>query len=192
MSLFVAVRPSLEALEDLEAAIDRVRRDPRAADLHWQPTSRWHVTMAFLGEASDDATDVAVEVLTQTAGGLPGSRIRLEGSGVFGRQILWVGVVGASDADGDALATSGRLIQARLRRNGLPLERRPWRPHLTVARTRHADARPAVHLLAGYSGPAWPVAELILVRSEGGPSPRHTVVHTVPVVSPPEPSGDGA
>jgi hypothetical protein len=53
MSLFIAVYPSPQAVEHLADAVERVRRDPAAAGLHWQPPSRWHITMAFLGEGDD-------------------------------------------------------------------------------------------------------------------------------------------
>jgi 2'-5' RNA ligase len=190
MSLFVAVQPAHAALEHLEDAIDRIRNDPLARPLYWQPAGRWHVTMAFLGEASEAAALTAAEVLDEIALSITPATIALAGCGAFGRQILWVGVGGAGESDEVAFGAMAHVLQSALRGHGLPIERRPWRPHLTIARTRQADARPAARLLEHYVGPAWPVVELMLVQSHGGPSPAHTLVHRVPVVSRPERPAD--
>jgi 2'-5' RNA ligase len=52
MSLFVAVVPSVDAIDDLEHHIHHVRRDPLATAIRWQAAEQWHVTLAFLGNPS--------------------------------------------------------------------------------------------------------------------------------------------
>lgn len=189
MSLFIAVHPSVPAVEHLEDAVERVRRHPSAAGLHWQPPTRWHITMAFLGEGTEEQEQAATDVLDEFPSRAPAVDVSLSGSGAFGRQVLWVGVRGSTSTDDQALAVLATNLHRDVTRRGITLERRPWRPHLTIARARHTDARPAAPLLAHYEGPAWPIDALSLVRSEGGPSPVHTVVHRVALVSqePPPP-----
>ncbi len=177
MSLFVAVRPSDEATEDLEDVISRLRRLPQAADLRWQPAWQWHVTVAFLGDPPDDADAGVIERLDRLESEPPLAGLRLAGSGCFGRQIVWVGL-----EEGGALARLATLassIPRLLRGSGVTIDRRPWRPHLTVARARRGDGRPAADLLADYSSPPWSTDELLLIRSTGGPRPEHRVVHRV-------------
>ena len=53
MRLFVAVWPSARAIADLAEAVAALRLDGVAP--RWLPDSRWHVTLAFLGEV-DEAT----------------------------------------------------------------------------------------------------------------------------------------
>ncbi len=63
---------------------------------------------------------------------------------------------------------------------GLPVEDRPFRPHLTLGRwppRRPADGDLPTRL-AGYRGPDWPLAGLALVRSTGG---RHEPLTAWPV-----------
>ena len=187
MSLFVALVPPEHAIDDLADRVQSARRQPAASTLHWQPASRWHVTVAFLGDADDKCDDIVGSQLDGVAATLPMPTLHIAGSGCFGGQILWAGVAGFTAADDDLLADLARVVHTRLAAAGLQVERRHWRPHLTLARSRGTDARPAVGLLQNYVGPAWPVTALLTIRSTGGPQPTHTVVHTshaTPVTSP--------
>lgn len=186
MSLFVAVRPGDDAIDDLQHSLERVRRMPVASELRWQPPTQWHVTLAFLGEDDAHVADDVAERLGALEERAAISGIRVSGAGCFGRQILWMGL-----ADADAVTTLGGIAAAippLLRGSGVSLDRRPWSPHLTVARARHGDARPLVDILAGYDGPTWSVDELLLIRSMGGPHPAHHVVATIPLSESPSPS----
>lgn len=111
---------------------------------------------------------------TEIAVGPP--RLQLGGGGRFGRgrfTVLWVGLKG----DLDALVALSRASRRELRRARLPYDRRPYRPHLTLARPGDLLARAAVDedrdTLAGYLGPSWPAAEMVLVRSHLGPRPLY-------------------
>ncbi|MEI6360768.1 MAG: RNA 2',3'-cyclic phosphodiesterase [Actinomycetes bacterium] len=179
MSLFVAIVPSSGAIEDLGDRVHAIRHLAACRDLRWQPADRWHVTMAFLGDVDDHADEPVAAHLDAIAARTPGPSLRLVGSGVFGRQIMWTGVHGVHDDDTEGFADLGLSLHVVLRRAGFRLEHRPWRPHLTLARSRGSDARPAAAFLESYSGPSWPVTELLAVRSQGGPTPVHTVIHRV-------------
>ena len=180
MSLFVAIKPPERAREDLHDAIDRVRKPLTSIDLHWQPVERWHVTMAFLGDQDDEADEAVAACVDEVAASTATVQLALGGAGSFGRQVLWIGI--RDDTAG--LSVIARTLHSRLRAARFPVEKRPWHPHLTVARTRGTDARPAVRYLEGYMGPEWELAELIVIRSEGGPNPRHTVIHSAAIASP--------
>jgi 2'-5' RNA ligase len=176
MSLFVAVRPDEDASADLQGAVERVRRLRSAQALRWQPPAHWHVTVAFLGDVADDAViDDVADRLDALADRDPVPGLRLAGAGCFGRQVLWVGLGGAIDD----LASISEQIPSLVRGSGVRPDRRPWRPHLTLARARHGDARALADALGGYRGPTWSAASLLLIRSTGGPHPEHRVVHEI-------------
>ena len=177
MSLFVAVVPPDDAIEDLADRVQHAARQPATTALHWQPASRWHLTMAFLGDPGTEFDDIVGSQMDGVAATLPMPTLRLAGSGCFGRQILWAGVSGVTPDDEDLLTDLARVVHSRLASTGLHMERRHWRPHLTLARSRGGDARPAAALLQNYVGPPWPVAALLTIRSTGGPQPTHTIVH---------------
>lgn len=161
MRLFVALRPPAEAVADLRA---RLPRWPSAPE-------RWHLTLAFLGELPGPA-QVHDQLLALRQ---PAFDLRLEGSGTFGRQgPVWVGVGGDVDALRDLQAAVDRAVRAA----GVALERRAYRPHLTVGRKGH----PSAAALSGYRGPSWRAGEVELVRSDVGRQVVHTVLQRYPLV----------
>ena len=158
-----------------------MRRLPAAGALQWQPPSRWHVTLAFLGDPSDSAEQRVAETIHPLGSHAAIPELRLSGADCFGRQVLWIGL--ERGAALDALTSMVEAIPRLVRGSGVNLDRRAWRAHLTVARARQGDARAAAGALADYRGPSWTAAEALLIRSTGGPQPSHHVVHRVPLTS---------
>lgn len=159
MRLFVSVPLPAVARDHLAAALRGVRTT--APD-------RWHVTLAFLGE--QDGADHLLPGLAAVAAGTGPFALRVDGGGTF-PGVLWAGV------DGDLVAL-GRLaeqVAGACRAAGVELDRRRYRPHVTVAR------RAAPALLDGYRGPPWTVRSFDLVRSRLGRQVRHDVVRRLPL-----------
>ena len=178
MRLFVALVPPPEAVADLEAALAAVRS--RQFGLRWIPPERWHLTLAFLGEVEERRLPDLTDRLLRAAARHPPLALRFAGGGRFGRQVLWAGV-------GGDVAVLGRLadsVTAAARRARLDVDDRPYRPHLTLARTRTpVDLRPLVPALAGYEGPEWTARRVELVRSRLGPAPTYEALLQAPLGS---------
>jgi 2'-5' RNA ligase len=89
----------------------------------------------------------------------------------------------AVDGDLDRLGRLARAAARGARAAGVPVERRPYRPHLTLGRWRPADRadRAVAEPLAGYAGPPFDVREVVLFRSHLGPHPRHERLLTLPL-----------
>jgi 2'-5' RNA ligase len=148
------------------------------------PPDRWHLTLAFLGDVDDPracdaaaAAGDAVAAWRDAGGDLP--LLGVAGGGVFGRgrsTVLWAGVDGEVGSVDDLAV---RLRQA-LRRAGLPVDPKPFRAHLTLARLGDRltpDALAAdLATLDAYRGPCWRMTELSLVRSHLGQRPRYESV----------------
>ncbi|ASW53331.1 RNA 2',3'-cyclic phosphodiesterase [Plantactinospora sp. KBS50] len=185
MRLFVALYPPAAALDDLAARIARLRigtASARGVNVRVPDRHLIHITLAFLGEVADDRLPAAQEALGRAASawraaaGDSAPLLNLAGGGRFGRgrfSILWVGVGGETQR----LRQLSTTVRRELRRARLPHDRRPFRPHLTVARP--GDRLPAADVaadraeLAEYAGPAWSATEFVLVRSHLGPRPEH-------------------
>ncbi|MGI5211656.1 2'-5' RNA ligase family protein [Plantactinospora sp. CA-290183] len=198
MRLFVAVYPPPEALDDIAAQAHRLRVGEVAAtgvNVRLAPRSSLHVTVVFLGEVDDDRLPTVEEALGRAVrrwhpaagadqSGPPADggeeagppRLRLGGGGRFGRgrfTLLWVGLTG----DTGALDRLAGATRQELRRSRIPHDRRPFRPHLTLARPGDRVDRESVEedvrTLDGYLGPSWPATEMVLVRSHLGPRPTY-------------------
>ena len=178
MRLFVGITPSPEALAHAAGAVDRIAST--TPDMRWVSSERWHVTLAFLGEVDPDRVPtliVRLDAVASAHASLQG--LHLAGVGTF-RGALWLGVQPTGrHSPADRIA---RAVQREMRAVGIPVERRPWRAHLTIARWRpSADRDGAAHRAAqsldDYAGPPFDVHEIRLVHSVTGPAPSHTDLH---------------
>ena len=126
-----------------------------------------HLTLAFLGEQPDDVIEAAHQALEGIR--LPAFDLQLQGLGTFGdRQptVLWAGV----REPGPVKALHDRLLPA-LHGAGIVLERRRFRPHVTIARfdrTAQAEHERLATFLSrwnGFPSPAFTVEDFGLWRS---------------------------
>jgi RNA 2',3'-cyclic 3'-phosphodiesterase len=186
MRLFAAVVPPPEALEHLDTFLDPRRG---TGELRWVQADQVHVTLAFLADVPDHRLDDLVERLGRAAARRTSFETALRGGGAFpnvGRaKVLWTGL----DLDDEGRTELDRLAtgcRAAANRAGIAVDGARFRPHLTVARTRHPhDVTSWVRLLDGYQGPRWRAAELTLVASYLGEGPRgrprHVPMDTFPL-----------
>ena len=154
MRLFVAAWPPEPVVEHL-AALPR----PEVKGVRWTRPDQWHVTLRFLGDVED--VDGVVAALRAAAVGRS-EAVMGPAVGRFGQRILHVPVEGLGDA--------ASVVAAATAGFGEPPDDRPFRGHITVARTSdraRVDLRP----LAGTPLSAtWPVDEITLVASRLNPS----------------------
>ena len=79
------------------------------------------------------------------------------------------------DGDREPLTRLASSVSAAARRSRIPVDDRPYRPHLTLARTReNDDLRPLAARLGTFTGQAWTATHLHLVESRLGQGPGHT------------------
>jgi RNA 2',3'-cyclic 3'-phosphodiesterase len=177
--LFVGLVPPSAALDDLDAvcAPFRLARD----DLRWTGRELWHLTLAFLGEVSEESLTRLVPWLEGAAGQHRPFTLSLAGGGAFSNparaNVLWSGLSG----DGGALADLAATAATAARTAGItpPDAYRGFTPHLTLARCRApVDVREIVARLDRYQGPGWTVDEIYLIRSTLGGQPRYETLET--------------
>ena len=187
MRLFAAAYPSRTALDHLGAEVTSLPMVAYARDHHANlrlaNPALWHVTLAFLGDVEDDRLDLAIGALDAAAASVSvPAPIRIAGGGTFGRgrfTTAWAGLAGG-DLEPSAAAARRALKHARL-----PYDRKPFRPHLTIARP--ATGCPARSWtspwLASPRTPdrTWTLDEMCLVSSHLGPKPWHETVHRAPI-----------
>jgi 2'-5' RNA ligase len=137
--LFVGLPLPREAASDIEAIVEGVRAKPLATgarDVRWVRLDGLHLTLRFLGPTLPDRIAPTIEAVARAARSTGGPfDVELAGAGSFppGRRprTLWIGLSAGLERLGDlARATQEALLDA-----GWPPEERPFRPHLTVARS---------------------------------------------------------
>jgi 2'-5' RNA ligase len=171
MRLFLAVVPPESALQELDAAVRLLRELPGAAGLRWTGTPGWHLTLAFLGQVDEADLSKLEPRLERAAHRHPAHALRIAGGGRFGDRVLWAGVRG----DTHALRRLAESAGAAARHSGIAVDERPFRGHLTLARsgTARADLKPFAAALAEFEGEEWTATSLRLMRRYLGGGPAH-------------------
>ncbi len=122
---------------------------------HWVDDANLHITLAFLGAVED----MHIGTLTAIGDSIQSHSftIQLDRAGEFGGgKYLWIG---PSQPPGELMDLVGKLNQ-ELDANGYPVDQRPYRPHLTLARKA-----PAGNLPEDPNGIEWPATSFGLYES---------------------------
>ncbi len=187
--LFVAVPVPAETVRAVSALVEGVRALDGAAvvgpigrgsnDVRWVRLDGLHVTLRFLGPTLEDRVDaVGAAVRTVAATSAPFD-VRLAGGGAFPSperpRALWLGVTeGADELAGLAARLDEELVGA-----GWSHEERPFRAHLTLARSDGVRAGPrlARRLMAAAEdfGATWRAGAIVLFESQTGGGPARYV-----------------
>jgi 2'-5' RNA ligase len=185
--LFVALWPPPDAVSEVQAAVDDVRA--HAPNLRWTRPEQWHLTLAFLADVPGDRRPELDERLGRAASRHPPLTLRFAGGGRFGSRLLFTRV----DGDRQPLTRLAASVTAAARRSRIPVDDRPYRPHLTLARGRgDEDLRPAAARLETFTGLWWTARSLDLVESRLGKGPggtaRYESVASWPLAGRPRPT----
>lgn len=107
------------------------------ADLKTVRPELMHLTLKFLGDTEDSLVDEILERIREATEGLRPFRIRLKGMGAFPSmsniRVVWVGI-----EDGGKLEGIARRLDEAMGELGFEADKRGFKPHLTLARTRSA------------------------------------------------------
>jgi 2'-5' RNA ligase len=200
--LFVAVPLPDDVGLAIGAVVDRVKERLAEADraaaangglpggrVRWVRMDGLHVTLRFLGGTAEQRVDAIARAVNAAARLASPFEIAIDGAGAFptaGRpRALWLRIAAGADGLAELAAQlDGALVDA-----GWPREDRPFRAHLTVARTDGVRAGPlaARELAAAADGlnAHFPARRLVLFRSHlgGGPA-RYEALHEAPIGAP--------
>jgi 2'-5' RNA ligase len=146
MRLFVAVDLPEHARALVAAEQHRLAAQGGRAVRFVRP-EQLHVTLAFMGSVEADRVD-AIRTAVARGFELAPFALVLGGLGVLPDarrpRVLYLGFEHGTEQ----VMALERLVAARVAECGIGLERRPFRPHLTLARWREPDADGARALLA--------------------------------------------
>jgi 2'-5' RNA ligase len=166
MRVFIALDIAGPIRQSITEYVNRVRG--LAPDARWAKPESLHVTLKFIGEASDTRVQEIKNALAtvQTAP----FATKFQDVGFFPNpkspRVFWIGM-----STGEALPQLAVAVDAALVKVGIAREEKPYRPHLTLARASSGpDAKhqlqPLVHAEAPPQFGTMMAREFWLYRSE--------------------------
>jgi len=174
LRLFFAVVPDAGARAALAALARDVAQAVRGRP---PPAENLHLTLAFLGQVSAARRAALAAIGAAAAAAAPPFLLTLDRVGAFrGAGIAWAG---ADRAPAELLQLVAALNDG-LAAAGLPVERRPFHPHVTLARrgTRAPEGIAPAPL-------SWRVDRLVLMASDTlSAGPRYREVDAWPLSGP--------
>ncbi len=171
LRLFIAL-PVPQAVSARLGALQRAWK-AHGLPFRWTRAEGLHLTLVFLGGRPAQEVPEIAQALGRAVAGRAPLRLAVRGLGCFPTpvrpRVVWAGLTG----DLDALDGLRRALGAELQAAGVPFQRQPFRPHITLGRA----ARPAppgettrlqAQLAAGQetSYGAWKADSVELVRSQ--------------------------
>ena len=174
MRCFVAIDLPDGVRAALDATEARLRAAAPRADVRWVGSQSMHLTLEFLGEVPEERGAAVQRAIDRVASPTPPLRLVCAGLGVFPGpsrpRVVWAGIQ-------DGVRELGMLavaVERALEPLGFPLERRPFRGHVTLGRVRSPRGfAPLARALdkGGRSGfGEWTASQVVLYRSHLRPT----------------------
>ncbi len=178
---FLAIEIAPDTRNRITAMIERLK--PRIAGVSWVAPHNFHLTLKFLGDIDESDIEPIGAVLTDALRPFPRCIINAKGLGVFPGlrrpRVLWVGL------DGQPLIALAAKVEEAVTGLGFAPEERPFRPHLTIGRVRHANRiertiEQELRHWTEHEFGASPVGEVILFKSDlGSGGARYTRLRVI-------------
>jgi 2'-5' RNA ligase len=183
--LFIAVPLAEGARADVETLVEHVRRDIEAratqprSEVRWVRLDGLHLTLRFLGPMEETQVARLGNIVDAVAGEAQRFSVTIGGGGAFPSpsrpRTLWLAIRGGERDLAAMTANVGRRLHA----DGWPIDERPYRAHLTVARSDGRREGPLVARTlidkASHFETSFEVDRLVLFESVTGGGPARYV-----------------
>ncbi|MFW6303691.1 MAG: RNA 2',3'-cyclic phosphodiesterase [Candidatus Sumerlaeota bacterium] len=186
--LFIAANISDEQRANVARLVEDLQKGARFTKAHpkWARVPGMHLTVRFLGNIEEAKKQEIIETLGPTIASCQAFDLSLAKLGVFpderNPRVLWLGV----DKGKARLVTLAQTVQASLTPLGSAPEKRPYHPHLTLARIKSMRGVKAlmdlVHSHRAVRCGKTRIGHLSLYQSELHPDgARYTELHRWPL-----------
>ncbi|HUF17175.1 MAG TPA: RNA 2',3'-cyclic phosphodiesterase [Thermoanaerobaculia bacterium] len=184
MRLFVAIEISDVLRNSVELRIESTRARLPAAS--WLRPDALHLTLAFLGEQSDESVETIAGALAVAASTPASFSVHPAGAGFFPHhrapRVAWITLEPAAP-----LVALAQSVRKELERAGVGFDGKGFVPHLTICRIRsrwrQEDADAFTQTFSDIDTPPFEVHEVVLFRSElRQEGAVHTPLHRVSLV----------
>lgn len=171
LRLFTALALPDNARRQIEDLLTRLRKGATFTGAHptWVAPENVHITLVFLGSQPAGRVDEICAAADEAARSLPPFELSLEGLHLFPNpkepRIISLEIAGAVGQ----LKRLHESLAGELRGRGFPVESRPFRPHITLARIKSMRGLPGLRQLVAshqrLSAIALPVDRITLYQS---------------------------
>ncbi len=186
---FIAIETSKDVRTRLEELGERLKKASSFFPVHpkWVNPANVHLTLKFLGDIHENQVDDIVEQMQRAAQQAQPFVLSVNTMGVFPHKkrprVLWVGI----EKGNEEIVALQKTLDRNLQGIGFKGERRPFHPHLTLARFKALKGTAAMmdimeeHQKYSMLG-EWTPTEIVLFKSELRPDGAvYTRLHTVPL-----------
>ncbi|MGD0582504.1 MAG: RNA 2',3'-cyclic phosphodiesterase [Bacteroidales bacterium] len=147
---FIAVK--IEAGEKLVEVFNVLKEDLMNESVRWVDIGKMHITLAFLGDTSEETIREVSVMLRNVCNGFGQFSFSLAGLGVFRNmndpRVIWGGI-----GNSEKLAALFTLVESGLHETGIETEEREFKPHLTIGRIKWIKEKKALEAaVSKYSG----------------------------------------
>lgn len=138
--IFIALQLNVSLQRFLGALISRASQE--LPDQRWVDPTGIHVTLAFLGELTDEQVVEVIHATEEAALKAIPFEYRLKGLGIFGSpqqpRVIWMGIedLPSIKLQGSPMRYVHHRLSRELELRGFEVEKRPFAPHLTLARVK--------------------------------------------------------
>ncbi|HEY3524475.1 MAG TPA: RNA 2',3'-cyclic phosphodiesterase [Candidatus Limnocylindrales bacterium] len=167
--LFVAIPVPSAVGERVATAAEQLPASVRTS-LRWLPSEALHVTLRFLGATPRALIPGIGEAVRAPAADQEAFPLWIDGPALV---LARSGVLALRLADAEPLIRLRDQLDATLERIGVAREGRPFRAHVTVARSRgrqRVDRSVTDVVAAAVAGTGWRAEEVVLFESHLGPA----------------------
>lgn len=182
MRIFYALELPADVRERVAAHVAQLRGGTEPTlKISWERTEKLHLTLKFLGEIEAARLEAVTRAGVRAAGACDRFEVSLREAGAFpaggNPRVLWLGL---HDASGHLAALQERL-ETECEREGFARERRPFRPHITIARIRFPNAAARhvarLHRETEFAPAVFGVGEFVVMQSQlGAGGSRYTAL----------------
>jgi RNA 2',3'-cyclic 3'-phosphodiesterase len=178
--LFVAIELPGPVRRRIGTHIDRLREALPDVRASWVREQNLHFTLKFFGDTPIEKVDSLSQALDHATAGLNSFDLEIAGCGAFltrGKpSVLWLGV---SEPAQPSVIGLHKSIEDHCAGLGFEHDRRPFHPHLTIARLRSSNGARQLgdlHRQTDFETVSVKVEEVCLIRSElSSEGSRYTV-----------------
>jgi 2'-5' RNA ligase len=132
--LFIAAELPQEVIQNVNQIVKQ-QWSKEINGVKWVDRQQYHLTLKFLGDTSIDQIPAISQICQQSTSDNLHLPLQIQGFGVFPNQqkpsVLWAGINQA-----ETLIVYQRKLDKNLNQLNIPLERRAFKPHLTLARIK--------------------------------------------------------